>query len=178
MTDAAIITAGFQSLKASFEIGKALLKMGINAEVKDRIREMNNGILTAQESAIASQQHESALIKQVGDLEKQIAQLEAWEAEAKTYQLTDIAKYGMTGKFAYAPKEGTHPSEPPHLLCEPCFQEGHKAILQSQRLQPGACETLICYRCISVVYLSGHPDPEHFGMRAKLQSQRGKHAKS
>ena len=140
MTDAAIITAGFQSLKASFEIGKALLKMGISAEIKDRIREMNDGILAAQESAIASQQHESALLKQISALEKQITDFEAWAAEAETYKLANVRtpNHPMGLAFAYAPKEGTHTGEPPHFICASCYQERHKSILQEQILYPGA----------------------------------------
>jgi len=40
MTDVATIAAGVQSLKAAFEIGKALLNLGISADIQDRIREM------------------------------------------------------------------------------------------------------------------------------------------
>jgi hypothetical protein len=73
MTDIATITAGFQSLKAAVDIGKTLLKLSVSAEVRDQIREMNEKILTAQESAIASRDYQSALLKQIGELEKQIA---------------------------------------------------------------------------------------------------------
>ncbi len=167
MTDAAIISAGFQSLKASIEIGKALLKMGISAEIKDRIREMNDGILAAQESALASQQHQSALIKQVGELEKQIAELETWNAEAETYKLTNVRapNHPMGMAFAYAPKEGTHTGEPPHFICANCYQERHKSILQEQTLYPGRAVGLVCPRCSVIVYKEGYPMPDHFGLR-------------
>jgi hypothetical protein len=168
MTDVATITAGFQSLKAAFDIGKALLNLGISADIQGRIREMNDRILTAQESAIASRDYQSALLKQIGDLEKQIADFEAWDAEAETYELTNVRPATVRGSaFAYAPKEGTHTGEPSHFICATCYQERHKSILHEQMLQPGMCDTLICPRCNVILYRIGHPYPEHFGLRPK-----------
>jgi len=151
MTDVATITAGFQSLKAAFDIGKALLNLGISADIQDRIREMNDRILTAQESAIASRDYQSALLKQVGDLEKQIAELEAWNADADTYQLKDVAGHGRRAVYAYAPKEGTHTAEPFHLICAKCFQEEHKSILQGTDT-PDQDQYLECPRCKTVIF--------------------------
>lgn len=161
MTDAAVITAGFQSLKTAFEIGKALLKLGISAEIKDQIREMNDAILAAQQSTLASQQHESALLKQIGELEKQIANFEAWETEAETYQLTNLRRADdpRGSILAFAPKEGTHTSEPAHLLCAECFNNRHKSILQHQDVG-GRNPALYCLHCDSFIYLEGsRPDP-------------------
>jgi hypothetical protein len=172
--DVATISVGLQSLKAAFEIGKALLNLGLSVQVQDHIREMNDRILSAQESAIASRDYQSALLKQIGNLEKQIADLEAWEAEAQTYELTNIRPktHPMGGAFAYAPKEEAHPTEPPHFICANCYQDRHKSILQEQFLYPGQCHALICPRCRVIIYKDGHPYPEHFGLRAPKHSNR------
>lgn len=159
MTDAATIAAGLQSLKTAFEIGKALLKLGISADIRAQVSEMNERILAAQESAIASREYQSALLSQIDNLEKNIAELETWDAEAETYQLTDIGDLSRTGLFAYAPKAGTHTAEPPHLLCQECFQNRHKSVLQKQELN-GRIPALICQHCKNVIYLTGtRPDP-------------------
>ena len=169
MTDAATIAAGFQSLKSAFDIGKALLNLGISAEVRDRISEMNERILAAQESAIAGRDYQAALLKQIGDLEKHIAELEAWDADAETYQLTDVRTptHPMGSAFAYVSKKGTHTSEPAHLICATCYQEKHKSFLHGQVLFPGACQALMCHRCGNILYLNGSPHPEHFGLKPK-----------
>jgi hypothetical protein len=174
MTDVATISAGLQSLKAAFEIGKTVLNLGLSVQVQDRIREMNAKILAAQENAIASRDYQFALLKQIGDLEKAIAELEAWDAEAETYQLTDVRPKGnvMGSAFAYAPKEGTHPTEPSHFICANCYQDRHKSILQEQFLYPGGCDALICPRCSMIIYKDGHPYPEHFGLRPPKRSNR------
>jgi septal ring factor EnvC (AmiA/AmiB activator) len=156
MTDAATIAAGFQSLKAAFEIGKALLNLGISAEVQDRIREMNEKILTAQESAIASRDYQSALLKQIGNLEEQIADFETWETEAETYQLKELRRADdpRGSILAYAPKEGTHASEPAHLLCAECYSNRHKSILQHQEIAD-RIPALLCLHCDNLIYLEG-----------------------
>jgi hypothetical protein len=43
--------------------------------------------LATYESAIAGRDYQSTLLKQIGESEKHIAQLEARDAEAETYQL-------------------------------------------------------------------------------------------
>lgn len=168
MTDAATVAGGLQSLKTAFEIGKALLNLGVSAEMRERISEMNERILTAQESASAARDYQSALLAQIGDLEKRVAELETWDAEAQTYQLTDVRTPGHPAgpALAYAPKEGTHAGEPPHFICANCYQERHKSILQAQTLYPGGCNALICPRCGVILYREGHPYPEHFGLKA------------
>jgi hypothetical protein len=174
MTDAATIAAGLQSLKAAFDIGKALLNLGISAEVQDRIREMNERILAAQESAIASRDYQSALLKQIGELEKQIAEFEAWEAEAKTYELKEVPRIGdsrPSGLFAFAPREGTHPSEPPHLLCAQCYNDRHKSYLQKED-RIGRCVALACHRCGSDLYLAGEREPMHVQSQAVSRRKR------
>jgi hypothetical protein len=169
MTDATAIASAYQSLKAAFDIGKALVGLGISAEIRAKISEMNERILAAQDSAIAGRDYQTTLLKQIGDLEKKIAELETWDTEAETYQLTNVRvpHHPMGSAFAYAPKEGTHKGKPSHLICASCYQERHKSILQAQRLDPGACQTLICPRCDVIIYLNGTPEPEHFGLKPK-----------
>jgi Zn-dependent M16 (insulinase) family peptidase len=103
MTDAMAISSGLQSLKSAFEIGKALLQLGVSADISARISEMNERILAAQESAIVSREYQSTLSQQINDLKKHIVDLEAWETEAETYQLEDISQSGL---LAYMPKPG------------------------------------------------------------------------
>ena len=151
MTDALAITAGLQSLKSAFEIGKALLQLGVSAEVSARISEMNSRILAAQESAITSREYQSTLTQKIDDLKKHIAELETWDAEAETYKLEEVAGRGRRAVYAYTPKEGTHASEPFHLICARCFQDKHKSILQGEDTADHD-QMLTCPRCKTDIY--------------------------
>jgi len=55
-----------------------------------------------------------------------VAQSDAWDAEKKRYQLKDWG--GKT--FAYELKASEANSEPIHLACAKCYQDGKIAILQ------------------------------------------------
>jgi hypothetical protein len=123
---------------SAFGIGKALLNLGISAEVRERISDMNERILAAQESAIASRKYQATLLNHIGELERKITDLETWDAGAKTYQLIDMRppEYHIGSAFAYAPKDGSHMGEPPHRIRATCYQEKHKSILHGQTLSP------------------------------------------
>jgi hypothetical protein len=161
MTDVAAIGGAFQSLRAAFEIGKALLDLNISAQVRERISDMNVKIIAAQESSVASYEHQSFLTKRINDLEKQIADFEAWNTEAEAYELSDLRRKGdpRGSIFAYAPKEGTEQAKIPHFLCAECFQNRHRSPLQNQELV-GRLPVLLCLHCKSIIYLQGErPDP-------------------
>lgn len=171
MTDAAIISAGFQSLKAAFDIGKALLNLGISAEVRTRISEMNDKILTAQESAIAARDYQSALLKQIGELEERIADLEAWEAEKQRYELKNLRNPRATQTFgevfAYCLKSDASSGEPPHCLCANCFNDGKKSVLQRSTTDISRIDFVFCQRCGGQLSITGPALLKPVGPRGK-----------
>jgi hypothetical protein len=69
-------------------------------------------------------------------IEKQVAELEGWNAVKEKYTLTEV----RPGAFGYAPKESDRMLEPSHYLCANCYQERHKSIFQKQLLIPGVCD--------------------------------------
>jgi ribosomal protein L37AE/L43A len=77
----------------------------------------------------------SILVEQRATGERQqnrITELEAEHAERQRYELSEIGAFGKF--FAYRlrdPSELTERvSEPPHFLCQPCFDAGKKGILR------------------------------------------------
>jgi hypothetical protein len=104
------------------------------------------------------------LVEHVRELEKEMTDLKAWNADKKRYKLTDVGP-GLT---AYTLKKGMENGEVPHNLCASCYQNGKKSILQPETRFPGRCDVLACHRCGSALYLSGGPDPAHFKNRHRL----------
>jgi hypothetical protein len=170
MTDALALSGMIQSLNALAQIGKALVGIHDANAIREKAVELNREIRSAQASALATQADQFTLLQRIGELEKQIAELEAWDAEKEKYMLYDLRKglpSGEDGAFAYRLKGQTGPSEPVHLLCAHCFQDRHKSILQHQMLFPGMCDAYLCHRCGNILYKTGHPYPEHFGLKPK-----------
>lgn len=143
------IAAALTSLKAAAEIAKAMIGLHDAATIQAKIIELNREILSAQASALAANEAQSALLQRVGDLEKEIADMKAWETEREKYELKQV---GERGAFAYTLKEQSGTSEPSHSLCPNCYEDGRKSILQP-KLRSGLGEMLFCLRCRAEIHV-------------------------
>jgi hypothetical protein len=148
--------AGLSALKTAFDIAKGL------KDLDDAVRR-NAAVIELQEKILAAQQAQAALIEQVGELEKEVTGLKAWDAEKQRYKLTEV----RPGMMTYTLKEGMEKGEPAHHLCASCYNEGHKSIMQRETRFPGRHEVLVCHRCGSDLYKSGGRMPEHHAMKRK-----------
>jgi hypothetical protein len=109
--------AGLSAFKTMFDMAKAL--QGIHdATARDR------AVIELQKEILAAQAAQTALLQRVGELEKQVAGFETWEAEKQRYELQ---KFG--NGFAFVLKTGAQPSEPPHEICANCYARGKKSYL-------------------------------------------------
>ena len=142
MTDIAMISGTITSLKAAFDISKAMLGIRDTSLIQGKVIELQAEILTAQSSAFSAQTDQFTLLERVRDLEKQLTELEAWSAEKQRYQLTELAP----GAFAYVLKPEMAAGEPKHRLCANCYQHGRKSILQIFA-SPRNTEIWKCYEC-------------------------------
>jgi superfamily II helicase len=158
MTDALAIAGMIQSFKTMTDLGKALLGMRDAALIREKVIELNGEILSAQAGALATQADQAALLKHVHELEKEVTDLKAWNAEKQKYELTKASPYADV--FAYVLKDDSGSSEPHHYICPKCYEDRIKSILQKETRIPLA-EVLVCARCGADIYLSGEPSPLH-----------------
>ena len=126
VADSNPISKTLSTLQSAYSLAKNIADLDEVHAVKVQIGELLAQILSAQESAMRSQERESALARQVHELEQRIAQMETWNAEKQRYQLTDFG----AGTFAYALKPGIENDEPPHRACANCFKNDQISILQ------------------------------------------------
>ena len=158
MTDALAIAGMLQSFRAITDLGKALLSMRDAALIREKVIELNGEILSAQQSAFAAQADQFALRDRIRELEKEIADSKAWDAEKEKYELAKPSPYSDV--FAYVLKEDSGTSEPRHYICPTCYEDRIKSILQKETRIPLA-EVLVCARCCADIYISGEPSPLH-----------------
>jgi hypothetical protein len=149
--------AAATSLKAAFELTKAFVDVKGAVEVQGKVFELQRVILAAQQDAFTAQEPQAALLKRIGELEKEIADLEAWDREKERYALTEIA----SGVFAYKLKPEAQGAEPEHLLCANCFHQHRKSVLQFERRSVGRVEMRVCHACGAELVLHGGREPEH-----------------
>jgi hypothetical protein len=119
---------GLSALKTAFDMTKAL------KDIDDRVR-LNEARMALQEQILDAQQAQATLLERVGELEKQLASFEKWDAEKENYQLTAI--YAET--LAYARKPSADSGIPPHFICANCYEDRKKRILQRADAAHVAC---------------------------------------
>lgn len=126
MVDVATISGAVSSLQTAAQIAKSLIGLRDTAMIQGKVIELQSAILAAQSSALTAQSEQSTLIERIRELEKKIADLEAWETEKERYALREISP----GAIAYLVKASAQGSEPVHAICTNCYQHGRKSILQ------------------------------------------------
>ena len=114
------------ALQTASNIVKTFAGLRSDTERSAKLVELNNQIMAAQTGAIQANAAQAKLIDRVGNLEKELIRHETWTAEKQRYELKEIA----LGSFAYALKKEAQGSEPMHFICQTCYENGKKRILQ------------------------------------------------
>jgi Zn finger protein HypA/HybF involved in hydrogenase expression len=140
------IRGALGALQSASNIIKTFAGMRGDSENSAKLLELQKQIMAAQTSAIQANAAQTALIERVRDLEAQIAKFETWNAEKQRYELKAISP----GALAYALKAEASGSEPPHYICQTCYEKGKKSILQfspSTMVDVGIPNTFDCPDC-------------------------------
>lgn len=154
MVDIAAISGAMTSLKTAHDIAKTMLGLRDVSMVREKVIELQGAILTAQSDAFEANSAQTTLLERVRELEKEVADLKAWDAESQRYQLQQVAP----GAFAYTVKPDAQGAEPAHWICANCYQHRRKSILQSQGV--GATgETWVCSVCKCAIRAGDAPAP-------------------
>lgn len=144
MADITALMGLLQTFAAANDTLKALVGMRVTAGVQAKIIELNNLILTAQSQALVAQSENAALLARIGHLEKEIVDAKGKSASFEGYHLTQVSP----GAFAYAIEADRERAEPAHWLCQTCYSDGHRSILQlDSTFSIGRHDLFVCPRC-------------------------------
>jgi polyhydroxyalkanoate synthesis regulator phasin len=152
MVDMTMISGTMSALKAAGEITKLIIASRDANVVREKVIELQAQIFAAQQNALMAQSDQFTLLQRVSELEKQIADLEAWNTEKQRYELKRL----RSGGLVYSLKADASGSEPPHEICAACYQRGKKSILQkvppnTARTALGMPSTSRCPECKSEI---------------------------
>jgi hypothetical protein len=152
MPDMSTIAAALSSFNVLKNIAQSMIALRDSQALQAKIIEFNEALIDAQTKIFSVNEERSTLIERVRDLEKQVIQLETWDAEKKRYELKAFAR----GAFAYALKPEAQGTEPPHQICANCYARGKKSILQlvpsnTARTVLGMGTTYRCPECKSEI---------------------------
>jgi hypothetical protein len=99
-------------LKLASETIQGLVNVRDQIKIGDTVIKLQAQILAAQQGASAAQERETALLERIRELEKEVTDLKAWDAQKQRYQLAEVG----AGAFAYVVKSDAQGSEPEHLI--------------------------------------------------------------
>jgi predicted P-loop ATPase len=154
MPDMSAIATALSSLNAAKDIAQAMIALRDREAFQSKLLEFQSKLLDANSAAFAAQDERSALLESIRNLEKEVASLEAWDAEKQRYELKDVG----LGTLAYVVKESMRGAEPPHQICAACYQHRKKSILQPCEINHD--NLLICPECktqIKIGFVSWNP---------------------
>jgi hypothetical protein len=102
MPDMLAIAQALNALKAAMDIAETMIGLRDSAAFQGKLIEFQSKIIDANNAAFAAQEERSALLERIYELEKQVADFEAWEREKEKYELKEL----NAGAPAYLPKPG------------------------------------------------------------------------
>ena len=137
------LSAIFSTLQGVKDIAQGMIGLRDTALIQDKVIELQSAILDAQSAAFAEQEARTALVEKVGELEKEMARLKAWDTEKQRYELKPVGFGGSA--LVYQLKSEAEETEHPHNICTNCYEDGAKSILQGDRIKGDTF--LFCPRC-------------------------------
>ena len=123
--DMTLLQGAITGLKTAADIVIGLSKLNTIAEVNAKAIELQQVILSVQSSALSAQSEQFTMLEQIRALEKELAQIKAWEETKQRYQL--VTPY--PGFFTYALKREGAGTEPAHYICARCYEDSRKSLL-------------------------------------------------
>lgn len=120
------IAIGITGLRAALDLTKAMIGLRDAEAFRAKSIELQGIILETMDEAIKAREAHSAQIDRIGQLEKEVARLKAWDGEKEKYQLKRVGISGLVRML----KPDERGSEDPHWLCPNCFEHGEKSYFQ------------------------------------------------
>lgn len=147
---AAELTAAVTSIRAAYDLTKAMISIRDADLFAEKSRELNALMLDLLEKSIGAREAQSAQLDEIRALKAEIADFKAWDAEKQRYELKSIG----TAAPVYVLKPSERGTEPPHWLCPNCFAQGKKSFFQSAREMQNGHLIFRCVGCKAAIAIS------------------------
>lgn len=130
------IGAAISGIKALYDTARMAIDARDDAKLKAVMIEMQGKILDAMEAALDSKSQAIAIQNALHATQDELKEIKSKAAERNRYALTQMPGEGKQYAYASQPHQGGQ-NEPPHYLCQPCYDKGIKSVLQSTEFYGG-----------------------------------------
>jgi DNA-directed RNA polymerase subunit RPC12/RpoP len=108
--------------------------------------------MSVQAALADAQKEQMTLIQTIGNLEKQIADLETWETDKQEYEMKSLP----SGSIVYSLKPEAQSAKPAHYICATCYDHHKRSILQRKagsiaQTHLGIPPMYVCSNCKSEI---------------------------
>ena len=149
------ITAAITGAKSSIDLARAMIDLRDSSAFMTKSIELQSALLDTLGKSIAAREEQSLQLDKIRALETEMADLKAWGAEKKDYELTAVGR----GAMAYMLKPEARGANPPHWLCPNCFSNGKKAFFQPAMTTGAMGGKYLCPSCNSAILTSTAETP-------------------
>jgi hypothetical protein len=118
-----------QSVQALASLLKSANGLSNYNEILLAVTEVNTKLMNANAVALASQEQQSLLAKQLRDREAELEALILWKKDAEMLEQVEVAK----GVFAYMKKDRRGPFQSQPKYCANCYFSNRPSLLQESR---------------------------------------------
>lgn len=143
------IGAALSGIKALYDATRIAIDARDDAKLKLLMVDMQGKILEAMEAALASKSQAMTIQNALHVAQDELKEIKAKAAERQRYTLTKIPGQGKQYAYASQPEQGGQ-NEPPHYICQPCYDKGIKSVLQGTEFYGG--NQLECPSCQMKLY--------------------------
>ena len=137
------IAAILLNLKASADLIGLILQLSTDSKVTEKAIELQSKILALNNDLFALQSQNHSLLQEKHELEKQLIEIQNWQATASKYELIQPE----TGAFVYTLKPDQKTTAIPHWLCPNCYQQSKSSILYRIYSKIHHRNTFRCHPC-------------------------------
>lgn len=129
--DISLVTGAVTAIKAARELGSAALKVRDFNQFAGTIAQINDQLLKAQESLFAHNADMLELQQKYFEACEELRKLNLAASERARYSLHELSPRIFVYRMKDTPDSANSKDvEPPHYLCQPCFDKGTKSVLQ------------------------------------------------
>lgn len=132
------------------DVARTALDARDDAKLKSTMNELHGTLYQAMQAAMTSTAFAMETQNALRSAQDELAQLKTKAAERERYALAQIPGEGKQYAYAAQPTQ-TGKNEPPHYLCQPCYDKGVKSVLQMTESEIGSLYTCNC--CKTTLYI-------------------------